>query len=578
MKKNYKMLIVLVSIILVAVGVTILVVYLNSIEKGNNFQLGDYTVVAQGAGVAIVSYDGEETTLTIPSKIEGKKIVAVKEDAFKSAKVVSLSFEEGANIDIEESCFNGNTVIQEVYLPSTMTSIPKNCFMNCTSLNKVVMPDSITYIGEYAFYGCTNLTKNYTKDEGGYRWLELPKSLKEICNSAFYECSSLDCVKVSDALELIDNNAFRSSGLQKIELYDAETTFGIKEIGNYAFYSSYISSNASKLFEMPKLTKIGSYAFSSTSNNFKYFTIPSSVTSIGDYAFSGSSSLTTLIFESNSEGDVDLEVGKYLCASSIALEKVEMRRPMTSIPEGMFMGCIKLLYSENLVIPEKVTEIGPAAFAFYVTSSSNTKYCNYTIQFNHTDAQGVVTQVDYNDAFRVIQLQHYDNNSSSNLKHFIVTNYDITELYAYVGLYNKTSTWVYNGDEAVSFKFLLSEEYLPGSGTPKTFETISVIHNSAFAGAQFDKLCLPGAACNIEKNAFYKSDIDTIYIDGSCLDHTCDINENAFDNMNTELSNVVVFIKGNKNQRSVYNASQIKAQLEAISDNLCDFTTEEWPK
>ena len=147
--KNYKMLIVLVSIILIAVGVTVLVVYLNSIEKGNNFELGDYTVVSQGAGVAIVTYNGEETTLVVPSKIEGKKIVAIKENAFKNSKVVSLSFEEGANIDIEDSCFNGNTVIQEVTLPTTMTSIPKNCFMNCTSLNKVTMPDSIILIGSF---------------------------------------------------------------------------------------------------------------------------------------------------------------------------------------------------------------------------------------------------------------------------------------------------------------------------------------------------------------------------------------------------------------------------------------------
>ena len=576
--KNYKMLIVLVSIILITVGVTVLVVYLNSIEKGNNFELGDYTVVSQGAGVAIVTYNGDETTLVVPNKIEGKKIVAIKENAFKNSKVVSLSFEEGANIDIEDSCFNGNTVIQEVTLPTTMTSIPKNCFMNCTSLNKVTMPDSIIFIGEYAFYGCTNLTKNYTPAEDGYRWLELPKSLKEICNSAFYECSSLDCVKVSDKLELIDNNAFRHSGLQKLALYDEESTFGVKEIGNYAFYSSYIYSNSTSKLSFPKLTKIGNYAFASTSNNFKYFAIPSSVTSIGDYAFSGSSSLITLVFESNEEGDVDLEVGKYVCASSTSLERVDLKRKMTSIPEGMFMGCIKLLYSNNLILPEEVKEIGPAAFAFFVTSSSSTKYCNYTIQFNHTNAQGDVSQVDYNDSFRVIQLQRYTNSTSSNLKHFIVTDYNITELYAYVGLYSKSSKWTYDSKEAVAFKFLLSEEYLPGTGTPKTFETISIIHNSAFAGAQFDKLCLPGAACNIEKNAFYKSDIDAIYIDGSCLDHTCDINENALDNMNTSLDKVRVFVKGTKSQRSVYNDSAIKKQFDAIKEELCEFTTEEWPK
>ena len=577
--KNYKMLIVLVTIILVAVGVTILVVYLNSIEKGTNFKLGDYTVVSQGAGVAIVTYDGDETTLEVPAKIEGKKIVAVKEDAFKDSKVVSLSFAAGANIDIEENAFNGNTTIQEVTLPANMTSIPKNCFMNCSSLTKVDMPDTITFIGEYAFYGCTNLTKNFDADEAGYRWLDLPKSLKEICNSAFYECTALDCVRVSDALELIDNNAFRNSGLQKIALYEEDASFAIKEIGNYAFYGSYILSNDSNLFEMPKLTKIGSYAFASTSNNFKSFTIPSSVTSIGDYAFSGSSSLLTLVFESNEEGDVEFdELGKYLCASSTKLEEVNFKRSIKTIPEGMFMGCISLLYKQNLQLPEEVAEIGPAAFAFFVTSSSSTKYCNYTITFKHTDANKQVTYVNYNDNFRVSQLQRFNSSSSSNLKHFIVTDYDITELYAYVGLYTTSCTWVLDSKEAESFKFLLAGEYV-SEGTPKTFGTISVIHNSAFAGAQFDKLCLPGAACNIEKNAFYKSSIDTIYIDSTCLDHTCSIDESAFDNMTVTTDKLRVLICcGNKSQRSAYNASEIKKQIDAINEDIIDFSTETWPK
>ena len=116
--KKYSKLIALVSILVIAIVVTVLVVYFNSIEKDNNFKLGDYTVVAQGAGVAIVTYDGEETSVEIPTSIDNKKIVSIKEGAFNDTSVVTITFAEGANVEIEESAFANNTTIQTVHLPS----------------------------------------------------------------------------------------------------------------------------------------------------------------------------------------------------------------------------------------------------------------------------------------------------------------------------------------------------------------------------------------------------------------------------------------------------------------------------
>ena len=575
--KKYSKLIALATVLVIAISVTVLVVYLNSIEKGTNFKLGEYTVISQGAGVAIVSYDGEDTTLTIPAKIEGKKIVAVKKAALNESQVVKLSFEEGANIELEEGAFANNTILQEVTLPTTATFIPKNCFMGCTSLNKVTMPDSITYIGDYAFAECTNLTKNYEKAEDTYRWLELPKSLKEVCDHAFYNCTQLDAIRVTDKLELIDNSAFRSSGLQRIEMYDEEATLAIQEIGDYAFYSTFITSNSSDKLNLPALKKIGAYAFASTSTNFKSFSVPSSVTSIGEYAFSGSANLAEIIFETDDDAE-DLTIGKYALSACLALESVNFKRSVKEIPEGMFMGCIRLLYKQNLTLPEEVETIGPGAFALFVTPSSNTKYCNYTVNFKRMVGEEE-TLVSYNNNFKVTQLTDYYASSSTSLssKHFVITEYfgsDIQghskpqELYAYVGLYSTTSQWKLDNKDAYAFKFLLDSQ----------FSELKTIKNSAFAGAMFDKLCLPGSATTFEKNSLYQSSITAIYIDGGCLNTTCDINSEAFSNMKTSLSDLVVFIKGTSSQRSAYEASVIKTQLNAISNDLCRFTTEAWPK
>ena len=576
--KKYQKLIALAVVLVIAISVTVLVVYLNSIEKNTNFKLGSYTVISQGAGVAIVSFDDEEATeVTIPAKIEGKKIVAIKKGALNDSKVTKVSFEEGSNIEIEEGAFANDTVLQQVTLPSNITYIPKNCFMGCTSLNTVTMPDTITYIGDYAFAECTNLTKNYEKDEKGYRWLELPKSLKEVCDHAFYNCTQLDCIRVSEKLELIDNSAFRSTAIQRIEMYEEDATLAIQEIGDYAFYGTVLcSKSASDALELPALKKIGKYAFASTQANFIYFSVPSGVTSIGDYAFSGSSSLKQIIFESD-EGDEELTFGKYALSSCINLESVELKRKVTAIPEGMFMGCIRLLYKQNLTLPEEVSSIGPAAFALFVTPSSNTKYCNYTINFRR---EGYDSAVNYNDNFKVTQLTDYYASSSTSLtsKHFVITEYygsDIQghqkpqSLYAYVGLYSTNSQWKLDNQTSYAFRFLTESS---------TFSELTTITNSAFAGAMFDKLCLPGTACNIEKNAFYKSSINTIYIDNGCLNVTSNINSEAFANMNTDLKDVRVFVKGTPSQRSSYENSTIKKQIDAINEELCSFTTQDWPK
>ena len=578
MSKKYINLIIFVSILVIAIVATILVVYFNSIEKGTNFKLGDYTVISQGSGVALVSYDGEETEVSIPYKIEGKKIVAIKEGAFNNSSVVKITCEENPDLVLEDSVFNNNSVLQEVVLPANMKSIPKNCFMNCTSLLSVTIPSGVTYIGNYAFYACSNLTKNYEVDENGYRWLELPEGLTDICNSAFYNCTALDCVRVSSNLKVIGEHAFRASGLQKIALYEDSEEFGITSIGKYAFYSSYLYSNSSELLRFPALTTIGEYAFASTSTNFKQFNIPCTVTSIGDYAFSGSSSLTTLVFESDEEGDKDLTLGKYLVASCTSLESVEFRRDVDTIPEGTFMGCIKLLYNKNLVLPETVQEIGPGAFAFFVTQSSNTKYCNYKVVFKHTDAKGEETTTSYNNFFRVSELQRYDSSTLTSQKHYVLTDYDITELYAYIGLYSTSSTWQYDEKTTSSFKFLLSEEYIDsGTSNPKNFSTIATIHNSAFAGAQFDSLCLPGATTTIEKNALYQSSINLIYIDADCLDRATSIDSEALSNAKTEIKEMSVLIVGNKTQSKAFETSSIKEQFDAIYKDICYFTTLGWP-
>ena len=144
--KKYSTLIALAAVIIVAVLVVVLVVYLNSIEKGNNFTLGDYTVISQGAGVAIVSYDGDATVLTVPSKVEGKKIV-------DSIKFISLDYDIEINFN-EKNEIKYNNLIKE----NSILSEDKIEYNNIDNGND----DNINFIGnkEEYFDNTVNNIKN----------------------------------------------------------------------------------------------------------------------------------------------------------------------------------------------------------------------------------------------------------------------------------------------------------------------------------------------------------------------------------------------------------------------------------
>ena len=61
-----------------------------------------------------------------------------------------------------------------------MTSIGEYAFYDCSSLTSIELSDSVTSIGKYAFYDCSALTT-----------IELPDSVTSIGDSAFKKCDNL---------------------------------------------------------------------------------------------------------------------------------------------------------------------------------------------------------------------------------------------------------------------------------------------------------------------------------------------------------------------------------------------------
>ena len=294
---------------------------------------------------------------------------------------------------IDSDVFSGCTSLAEIVIPDSVTSIGRSAFKGCTSLSKVDLPKKLTTIEAYTFSGCSSL-ESIVIPEGVTAigtWLEYEKtyysssfsgckSLKEIIipdsvtaigDSAFYGCTSLAKVKLSNNLTKIEAKTFSGcTSLKEIVIPDSVT-----EIRGMCYSSGYDGDYDGGAF--------------SGCTSLAEIDIPDSVTSIGGSAFSGCTSLESITIGSGVEslGDewiascrrlenitVSPENKTYSSVDGVLFNKdkselsaypIGNKRSSYTIPDGVekigkkaFYGC---RYIESLTIPVSVAEIEASA-------------------------------------------------------------------------------------------------------------------------------------------------------------------------------------------------------------------------
>ena len=167
-----------------------------------------YEVQSNGT-VQITKYTGSDTSITLPSSINGKDVTSVSGYAF-----------------------NGNTTITSISLPGTFTTVPSLAFYGCYALETVTLPDTITEIGSYAFEFCDKLTT-----------VNVRGKLKYIYNGAFYCCYSLSNFKFGNDLISVGYNAFLNTALTSATLPNSLTTIGDRALGFNYKNSTYIKTD-----------------------------------------------------------------------------------------------------------------------------------------------------------------------------------------------------------------------------------------------------------------------------------------------------------------------------------------------
>ena len=131
-------------------------------------------------GGVLRGYSGNESSISIPSTVDGQTVTAIGSGAFaQNDKLRSVQIPSTVT-QIGQQAFSDCTSLQSVSMPSSLTSIGAGAFDGCTSLSSISVPSGTTSIGDDAFYGCTSL-----------RSITIPSSVQSIGDSAFGGCDGL---------------------------------------------------------------------------------------------------------------------------------------------------------------------------------------------------------------------------------------------------------------------------------------------------------------------------------------------------------------------------------------------------
>ena len=185
---------------------------------GDVFDYGDFTVRVVGSRCIIEKYNGIETNVYIPDKIDGLTVYRIEYNAFQNNFTLeSIRFPSSLK-EIGGSSFNNCTSLSSVTFPYGLERIEAGAFSYCTSLTEISLPDTVKFIESSIFEHCLSLKS-----------AKLAGSFSEM-NSTFAYCTSLENVTIPDSVKIISGSCFRAcKDIKEIRL--PEGLKMIKEIG-----------------------------------------------------------------------------------------------------------------------------------------------------------------------------------------------------------------------------------------------------------------------------------------------------------------------------------------------------------
>lgn len=206
--------------------------------------------------ITITAYNGSDSNVEIPSRIDGNPVFAIGDGAFY-----------------------GCTGIVSANIPDGVEVIGKSAFEGCGSLESVDIPDSVTKIGGSAFFGCFSLSA-----------IDIPDSAETIGSMAFYNCSSLRTAVIPSSVKELDGTFWHCSGLTSVTIPEGLTNIGCLTFAGCTSLTSVVIPSS--------VINIGDRAFYGCSG----LSVPAidPLTTVAENAFEGCSGQVTPVYEANS--------------------------------------------------------------------------------------------------------------------------------------------------------------------------------------------------------------------------------------------------------------------------------------
>lgn len=361
---------------------------------------GNWVYEDNGYEAVITGYTGSETNVSVPSDIEGRKVVTLRGTFYNnttvqyvyvpdSVSMIDSVWGGGSEDNINgysywDSCngtFEGCTSLKQVTGAmgvkawaeetfkrcSSLTSVklynitlvPGKMFLGCSSLKNISIPNTVKEEGYWAFAECTSLKKVYGGNgvkkygEGVYRGCKCLSSVNigktdYLPMFMFYKCAALQTVKIPTTVKSIQYSAFAYSGLTSVTLPSSLEYVGggrEDETDREGAFEHCVKLTKVKGGKNVKVYGVCAFRNCKKLSSFSF----GKVTKIQRYVFAGCVSLTKVTLPSTVK-----TLGTGAFKDCRRLQTVKLPKNLKTIENEVFAGC-KVL--KNLTIPKNVTTV-----------------------------------------------------------------------------------------------------------------------------------------------------------------------------------------------------------------------------
>ena len=278
--------------------------------------------------------------------------ISIGAEAFRNdVSIVDMTVLPNEITSFGPYAFAGCSAMTDINLGNVITSIPAGFNKDCASLSSLTLPATVREIGESAYEGCTSL--------------DIALSLNvRVGKRAFFGCSALTSVTLGDSVDSVGESAFMDcSGLTAISIGE-----GTASIGNLAFSGTTavtsIAYNAIGVVDDSDVT-VGAYVFRNSGSEGagvkltigpKVRFVPAGVF----YSDESEPKVTSLVFATRTGATIpSLRIGESAFRGLPFTGALDLPEYVTVVDRYAFADCDE---ATALTLPSSLTTIGAEAF------------------------------------------------------------------------------------------------------------------------------------------------------------------------------------------------------------------------